>query len=103
MTTKRKQNYSRLTETEVITLARRLQFFEENCQLSCVKIEENNIHIVFKLNDTISDTSIIVQQTYNKDHKKSAQFFFEQFPKIFYYDEVQGITVIENTPILHFV
>jgi len=113
---KKSSAYEPLNENGAIALAKKLQLFEENSQLTCNEIGDGNLNLVFKVKNIESGDSIIIKQAlpYAKvvgeswpltlDRSrietnallKQAEFVPQYVPKVFYSDEALAITIMED-------
>ncbi|TXC91545.1 S-methyl-5-thioribose kinase [Metabacillus litoralis] len=113
---KQSSNYKPLTESDAITLAKRLNLFENDSQLTCYEIGDGNLNLVFKVTNTENGESIIIKQAlpYAKvvgeswpltlDRSrietnaliKQAEFVPQYVPKVYYSDESLAITIMED-------
>lgn len=113
---KQSSNYKPLTESDAIILAKRLELFEKNSQLTCYEIGDGNLNLVFKVTNAENGESIIIKQAlpYAKvvgeswpltlDRSrietnaliKQAEFVPQYVPKVYYSDESLAITIMED-------
>ncbi|WP_226668445.1 S-methyl-5-thioribose kinase [Metabacillus litoralis] len=113
---KKSSNYKPLTESDAITLAKRLELFDKNSQLTCYEIGDGNLNLVFKVTNTETSESLIIKQAlpYAKvvgeswpltlDRSrietnaliKQAEFVPQYVPKVYYSDESLAITIMED-------
>jgi 5-methylthioribose kinase len=116
MSAKKSSLYESLTESGAIALAKRLQLFEKNSNLTCNEIGDGNLNLVFKLNDIETGEGIIIKQAlpYAKvigesypltlDRSrieatallKQGEFVPQYVPKILYTDDQLAITIMED-------
>ncbi|QGQ46402.1 S-methyl-5-thioribose kinase [Metabacillus sediminilitoris] len=116
MSTVKSSIYKPLTESEAIALAKRLQLFTENSNLTCKEIGDGNLNLVFKITDTDNGNGIIIKQAlpYAKvvgeswpltldrarieAHAllKQSEFVPQFVPKVYYTDEQLAITIMED-------
>jgi 5-methylthioribose kinase len=108
--------YEPLTESGAVALAKRLQLFEENSNLTCNEIGDGNLNLVFKVSDIETGESIIIKQAlpYAKvvgeswpltldrarieTHAllKQGEFANQYVPKVIYSDQQLAITIMED-------
>ncbi|MGG5253588.1 S-methyl-5-thioribose kinase [Neobacillus sp. SM06] len=116
MTVTVKQAYEPLTESTAIALAKNLELFPQETELTCKEIGDGNLNLVFHIIDQHTEKGIIIKQAlpYAKvvgeswpltihrakiesdALKKFAQYVPQLVPEIYHTDETLAITVMED-------
>lgn len=116
MTVTVKQAYEPLTESTAIALAKNLELFPQETELTCKEIGDGNLNLVFHIIDQHTEKGIIIKQAlpYAKvvgeswpltihrakiesdALKKFAQYVPQFVPEIYHTDETLAITVMED-------